>query len=77
MKTAAYTRTEGKKPEPYQFLVLAHVFPGLHLGFVHGMHLSKVTFVKIFNQRPLLMGHFLNRYKVCYILKCELISNPF
>lgn len=43
------------------FLLLAHIFSGLHFCFVHGVNLSKVTFVEIYNHQPLLIRHFLGR----------------
>lgn len=47
----------------YKLLLLAHVFPGLHLCLMHGMDLSKVTSVKLLNQWPFSFSHFLVRYK--------------
>lgn len=44
------TKGGKKKRETYQFLLFGHVFPGFHLGFMHSMKLSKVTFFKILNQ---------------------------
>lgn len=52
----------GEKTAPYLFFLLGHVSPGLHLGFMHGMHLSKVTSIKVLNQQPLFLGHFLKKY---------------
>lgn len=45
------------------FLLLAHVLPGLHFCFMHGVKLSKVTLVKILDQCPFFTSHFLIRHK--------------
>lgn len=50
-----------------QLLLLAHVFSGLHLCFMHGMNLSKVTFVQLLNQWPFFISHFLVRHKTLNI----------
>lgn len=51
----------------YQFLILAHVFPGLHLCFMHGVNLSKVTLIKILNQCSFFISHILIRHKTLNI----------
>lgn len=58
---------EGKKKKKtltHQLLLFALISPGLHLGFVHAMELSKVTLVKILDQLLLLFCHFLMKMKM-------------
>lgn len=58
-----YNRNFEKLNITDQLLLLAHVFSGLHLCFMHGMNLPKVTFVQVSDQRPFFISHFLVSHK--------------
>lgn len=65
-----------RETELYQFLLFAHVFLSLHFGFMHGVNFTKVALFKIFNQGPLLRGHFLNRQTKESLIFWSLNSTP-